>query len=118
MEKGGHVYILANRRQGALYVGVTSDLMRRMSEHRQGLTPGFTLEHGIHRLVWLEQFGEILPAIAWEKLLKKWHRDWKIRLIEEANPDWHDLAVSILGFAPMNAAYPASAGDGPRPSPG
>lgn len=75
--------------------------MRRMSEHRLGLIPGFTSEHGIRRLVWFDAFGEILPAIAREKLVKKWHRDWKIRLIETTNPDWDDLAVTMLGFDPL-----------------
>ena len=70
MNKGGFVYILANRRMGTLYTGVTSDLIRRISEHRQGLVPGFTLEHGIKRLVWMEPFSEIEPAIRREKLLK------------------------------------------------
>lgn len=87
MQKGGRVYILANRRQGTLYTGVTSDIMRRMSEHRQGLIPGFTQDHAIKRLVWLEAFGEIQPAILREKQIKKWNRQWKINLIEADNPD-------------------------------
>jgi putative endonuclease len=120
MERCGFVYMLANRKQGTLYIGVTSDLMRRMSEHRQGLIPGFTDEHGVKRLVWIEQFGEIESAISREKLLKKWHRAWKIRLIEAENPDWDDLAVALLGFEPLpaNALQKRDSGDGPRPSPG
>ena len=101
MEKGGYVYILTNRRQGTLYTGVTSDLVKRISQHRQELVPCFTNEHGIKRLVWMEAFGEIEPAIRREKLLKKWHRSWKIRLIEAENPNWDDLAVSVLGFSPL-----------------
>ena len=101
MDKGGFVYILANRKQGTLYTGVTSDLLRRMSEHRLGILPGFTRRHDIKRLVWFEQFGEILPAIAREKLIKKWHRQWKINLIEAANPHWDDLAILKLGFEPF-----------------
>ncbi len=103
MDRGGFVYILANRRQGALYIGVTSDLMRRVSEHRLGLLPGFSREHDIKRLVWMEQFADIALGIAREKQLKKWNRDWKIRLIEAGNPGWDDLAVSMLGFEALSA---------------
>ena len=78
MEKGGHVYILANRRQGTLYTGVTSDLMRRISEHRQGLVPGFTREHDVKLLIWHEAFGGIEAAIRREKQIKAWKRAWKI----------------------------------------
>jgi putative endonuclease len=98
MEKGGHVYILANRRQGTLYTGVTSDLMRRVSEHRLGVIPGFAREHGVKRLVWHEAFGDIEAAIRREKQIKAWKRAWKIELIEAMNPHWLDLAVSELGF--------------------
>ncbi len=101
METGGFVYILANRRQGALYTGVTADLMRRISEHRLGLVPGFTRKYGIKRLVWMEPFGEIVPAIAREKQIKAWNRAWKIELIEAGNPEWDDLAVRLLGFEPL-----------------
>lgn len=104
MTMGGHVYMLANRRQGAIYIGVTSDLMRRMSEHRLGLAPGFTRKYDIKRLVWSEAFGEIVPAIAREKQLKKWERAWKIDLIEQSNPDCSDLAVALLGFEPLPPA--------------
>ncbi|WP_310498695.1 GIY-YIG nuclease family protein [Sandarakinorhabdus sp.] len=114
MEKGGHVYILASRRQGTLYIGVTADLMRRVSEHRLGETPGFTRRYGANRLVWHEAHGEITSAIAREKQLKHWNRAWKIRLIETANPEWRDLAVSDLGFPP----HAALSGDGPPPSRG
>ena len=103
MEKGGHVYILANRRQGTLYTGVTSELMRRISEHRLGQIAGFTREHGIKRLVWHEAFGEIELAIRREKQIKEWRRAWKIELIEERNPHWLDLAVTELGFPVLKA---------------
>lgn len=103
MEKGSHVYILANRRQGTLYTGVTSDLMRRISEHRLGQIAGFTREHGIKRLVWHEAFGEIELAIRREKQIKEWRRAWKIELIEERNPHWLDLAVTELGFPVLKA---------------
>jgi putative endonuclease len=108
--------MLASRKLGTLYIGVTSDVMRRVSEHRQGLTPGFTTEYGVTRLVWMERFDDIELAIRREKQLKKWNRAWKIRLIEEANPDWSDLAVSMLGFPPVGPA--ATARDGPPPSRG
>ena len=88
---GGWVYILCNRRNGALYVGVTADLARRVWEHREGIGSKFCREHGITRLVHVEQSATIVEAIAREKALKRWKRDWKIRLIEESNPDWRDL---------------------------
>jgi putative endonuclease len=116
MEKGGFVYILSSRRQGTIYIGVTSDLVRRMSEHRDDLTPGFTTEYGVKRLVWMERHDDIASAIVREKQLKKWNRAWKIRLIETENPHWLDLAVSVLGFPPI--ASSVNAGDGPPPARG
>ncbi len=116
MEKGGFVYILASRKQGTLYIGVTADLVRRISQHREDLTPGFTTEYGVNRLVWMERYDDIASAIGREKQLKKSNRAWKIRLIETENPDWFDLAVSVLGFSPLPSAM--SSGDGPPPSRG
>ena len=92
---GGHVYIMANRRQGTLYVGVTADLARRVYEHQQGLVEGFTKRYGIKKLVYAEAFDRIEDAIAREKALKEWKRDWKVRLIEEHNPDWLDLSQKL-----------------------
>jgi len=86
-----YVYLLASRKHGTLYLGVTNNLVRRVYEHREGLTPGFTSRYGIKRLVWFETFADALSAIAREKETKKWRRDWEIRLIEENNPDWTDL---------------------------
>ena len=86
-----YVYILASRRHGTLYTGVTNDLIRRVQEHREGMLPGFTKRYGVVRLVYFEMFGEIGDAIAREKKLKRWRRDWKIALIEENNLDWGDL---------------------------
>jgi putative endonuclease len=83
-----------------LYVGVTSDLLARHYQHRCGEVKGFAGRYGVLRLVRFEQFGTMLDAIAREKQLKRWHRHWKINLIEADNPDWHDLAVA-LGFAPL-----------------
>ena len=89
------VYILASRRNGTLYVGVTNDVMRRAWQHRSDLVVGFTKKHGVHILVYFEVFEDVKLAIAREKRLKKWNRAWKIRLIEESNPDWHDLYPGI-----------------------
>jgi len=91
VEKGGWVYILTNKPSGVLYTGVTSDLARRMFEHQGGLTKGFTHKYNAHRLVWYERYGDITEAIAREKAIKNWKRDWKVRHIEDMNPDWRDL---------------------------
>ena len=88
-------YILASHRQGTLYTGVTSHLIQRLHQHREGLAPGFTSEYGVHRLVWFEQHATMEHAIVREKRLKKWNRAWKVELIEQANPDWRDLAVEL-----------------------
>ncbi|KQT44295.1 hypothetical protein ASG47_17220 [Devosia sp. Leaf420] len=91
------VYIMANRKRGALYTGVTNDLIRRVSEHREGLVPGFTKTHGCKVLVWFEVHEDIEVAITREKLIKKWRRDWKEELIEAQNPEWRDLWWEIIG---------------------
>ena len=92
-----HVYLLASRPHGTLYIGVTSDLIRRVHEHRTSAAPGFTAQYGIHRLVWFEAHDTAEPAIRREKQIKQWRRAWKIRLIEERNPHWADLYPGILG---------------------
>ena len=97
---GGFVYILASRKHGTLYIGCTSDLPKRVYEHREGLAPGFTRDHGVKRLVYLEAHDGIEAAILRERQLKEWRRAWKIQLIEKDNPFWDDLAVSLLGFEP------------------
>ncbi|HEX4304261.1 MAG TPA: GIY-YIG nuclease family protein [Rhizomicrobium sp.] len=86
------VYIMASARNGTLYVGVTNDIDRRAHEHRNGLADGFTKKYGVHALVWFEVHGDIREAIVREKQIKKWERAWKLRLIEEHNPSWKDLA--------------------------
>jgi len=91
---------LASHRNGTLYVGVTSDLLQRLHKHREGLLAGFSKDYGVHRLVWFEQHSTMENAIVREKRMKKWNRAWKIKLIEESNPDWRDLAVQ-LGFAAL-----------------
>jgi len=92
---GYFVYILASRHNGTLYVGVTSDVVRRVAEHREGATPGFTERYGVKRLVWYEAHDSIEAAIRREKRLKKWPRAWKVALIEETNPQWQDLWAEI-----------------------
>jgi putative endonuclease len=87
-----YVYIVASRIGGTLYVGATNDLVRRVAEHRLELVDGFTKKYGVHRLVYFEQFDDAENAIRREKRLKRWNRDWKIRLIEKFNPNWDDLA--------------------------
>lgn len=91
------IYILANRRNGFLYIGVTSDIRRRLAEHQQGLSR-HTRKYRIKRLVYLEPHDRITDALQREKRLKYWKRAWKIRLIEEANPDWSDLARTLAMF--------------------
>jgi putative endonuclease len=91
-----YVYLLASRRHGTLYLGVTNDLVRRVHEHKGKAAPGFTARYGVDRLVWYETYEEPIVAITREKELKKWRRDWKIRLIEEQNPEWRDLYPTIV----------------------
>ena len=91
------VYMMASARNGTLYIGVTSDIVRRASEHREGLVPVFTQKYKVNRLVYYEEHGDIREAIAAEKRMKKWKRLWKIRLIEKINPEWRDLYSHIRG---------------------
>lgn len=93
------LYILASRRNGTLYVGVTNDLVRRAHEHREGLVPGFTKRYGIKLLVYFEVHGDIQVAIAREKRIKRWLRRWKLELIEGGNPQWRDLWPELTGDA-------------------
>ena len=87
-----YVYIMASKRNGTLYIGMTNDIERRIAEHKSGLVPGFTQKYGVKMLVWLEEYQRINEAIRREKQLKNWHRAWKIALIEKTNPQWRDLA--------------------------
>jgi putative endonuclease len=89
------VYILASKIGGTLYIGVTSDLVRRVYEHKSKVVPGFSNKYSVDRLVYFEQFSDVESAIRREKRLKKWNRAWKIRLIEELNPNWDDLYPAI-----------------------
>ena len=90
------VYILASQRNGTLYVGVTSNLIKRVWEHKHGVVKGFTKKYSVHMLVYYELYGDMERAITREKRLKRWNRAWKLRLIEQENPDWKDLYESIL----------------------
>ena len=93
----GYVYILASRKHGTLYTGVTSDLERRVWEHREDLTPGFTKKYGVKRLVWYCEYSDIRDAIDDEKRIKKWRRKWKLELVERMNPGWSDLYETLGG---------------------
>lgn len=97
MKEAFYVYILASKRNGTLYVGVTSNLVQRIYQHKQGLVKGFTDKYKVHHLVYYEVHREAESALTREKQLKKWKRSWKIRLIEEANPYWRDLYDEIKG---------------------
>ena len=90
------VYILASKRNGTLYIGLTSDLQKRTWEHKNDLADGFTRKYGVHRLVYYELHEDMLSAITREKQIKKWNRAWKLELIEEQNPRWLDLSGGIV----------------------
>ncbi|MEL7430221.1 MAG: GIY-YIG nuclease family protein [Pseudomonadota bacterium] len=96
---GGFVYIMASRKNGTLYTGVTSDLAGRVWEHREKAFPrSFTARHGVTRLVWYQEFDDIRDAIDHEKRVKRWRRSWKLKAIENMNPDWQDLYFDIAQF--------------------
>jgi putative endonuclease len=95
MNKHFYVYILASQRNGTLYVGVTSDLVRRVWEHKQKVVEGFTAKYGVDKLVYYEVHDSAETAILLEKRIKKWNRAWKLRIIEEMNPTWRDLYEEI-----------------------
>ncbi|MDP1027377.1 GIY-YIG nuclease family protein [Sphingomonas sp. KR1UV-12] len=96
MERSGFVYIMASRVNGTIYIGVTSDLAARAYQHRNGMVEGFTRKHGCTLLVWYEVHDALDNARLRERQLKKWNRDWKLRLIEQKNPDWLDLYQSLF----------------------
>lgn len=93
---GGWVYIMTDRHRGTMYVGVTSDLVRRIVQHREGTGSDFCARYGLARLVWAEQLDSIEYAIAFEKRVKRWRREWKFALVEKANPEWEDLFDSLV----------------------
>ena len=100
MERDPCVYILASRRHGTLYTGVTSSLFQRLWQHRNRITKGFVGRYAAWRLVWFEMHGDMDNAIAREKRIKSWKRDWKVQLIEGENPEWRDRAIGF-GFEPV-----------------
>ena len=101
IERHPCVYILASQPRGTIYIGVTSDLGKRLWQHREGIAGSFTNRYRVHRLVRFEMFCAMEQAILREKQLKNWHRQWKINLIEQDNPRWDDLALG-LGFEPLD----------------
>jgi putative endonuclease len=106
----GYIYIMASRKNGTIYIGVTSDLAKRVWEHREGVVPGFTKRYGCKRLVWFEAFDDIQQARHHELQMKQWNRAWKVKRIEETNLNWIDLYPTLFDAA--------VAAPGPRPSPG
>ena len=96
MNRRGYVYIMASQKNGTLYVGVTSDLAGRLLQHRSGTGSKFVARYGVVRLVWFDEYELIIDAIAREKAIKKWPRQWKIKLIEERNPDWQDITWHLV----------------------
>lgn len=95
MDKYFAVYIMASGRNGTLYTGISSDLIKRVWEHRDGVVDGFTKQYGVKNLVWYEIYEDPVTAITREKNIKKWKRGWTLKLIEEKNPDWKDLFAEI-----------------------
>ncbi len=91
-----YVYVLAHAKRGVLYIGVTNNLERRIAEHKNATFDGFTKKYHVHNLVYFEETSDVHSAIAREKQLKNWHRDWKINLIEKTNPDWKDLSFTLF----------------------
>ncbi|WP_411288065.1 GIY-YIG nuclease family protein [Phenylobacterium sp.] len=104
------VYIVASARHGTLYVGVTNSLERRIAEHKAKDVAGFTKRYGVDRLVFFQGYGEVTEAIRFEKQLKRWRRDWKVRLIEADNPNWDDLHVQMM--TPPDVVHPVLMGPG------
>ena len=105
------VYIVTNKVRGTLYVGVTSDLEKRISQHKAKTYPGFTATYALDKLIYYEVFGDITEAIRREKRLKRWSREWKIEAIERNNPYWEDLFLDWFGNSPASAWIPAQGGD-------
>ncbi len=91
MDKRSYVYILTNKKDGVLYIGVTSNLQKRIWEHKEGIVKGFSKKYNLKMLVWYEVYDDIVEAIKREKAMKKWNREWKIKRIETMNPNWEDL---------------------------
>jgi putative endonuclease len=127
IDKTYWVYLLASGKHGTLYAGVTNSLERRIAQHKTKEIPGFTATYAIDRLVWFQGFGEVTEAIHFEKQLKRWRRDWKVRLIEQDNPNWQDLYPAMTALPPLHpdlkgietACHPGfSAAEDPQCHPG
>jgi len=99
-----YVYILTNKLNGVLYIGITNDLVRRMFEHKNKLVSGFTNKYNLVKLIYYEITDDVLSAISREKQLKNWHRKWKINLINQFNPEWHDLSEEFFRDAETSSA--------------
>jgi len=108
MDRTYYTYIMASQRNGTLYVGVTSDLIKRVYEHKNNLAEGFTSKYDVHQLVYFEQHLDVTVAIRREKRLKEWHRKWKLALIEIDNPNWRDLYFDITGSRRSDASGQAA----------
>lgn len=102
VDKQFFVYMMASGKNGTLYIGVTSDLVRRVYEHKEGLIEGFTKEYGVKNLVWYEAHENAESAFTREKQMKEWQREWKIKRIAEGNPEWRDLFEDVCGVLPMD----------------
>jgi putative endonuclease len=98
-----YVYMMASKKNGTLYTGMTNDLIKRVYEHKEGVVEGFTKKYGVKILVWYEQTNDVEAAIKREKNIQAWKREWKLRLIEEKNPSWSDLYNEIIGCQPALA---------------
>ena len=111
-----YLYILASKKNGTLYTGVTNNLVKRVYEHKENLVPGFTRKYKVHRIVYYEQFSDIYSAIAREKRIKKWKRQWKINLIESTNPDWQDLYDRLhISYDPNEITSSCHSSEGRNP---
>lgn len=113
METIGYIYMMANASNSVLYIGVTNDLARRVAEHAGGSGSLFTQKYNCHKLVYFEVFPDIEQAIAREKQLKNWKREWKNQLVESINPEWRDLGADIAGGNP-NCVIPTDFGSSPQ----
>lgn len=104
LDRQYYVYIITNKSNNVLYIGVTNDLIRRIFEHKNKLADGFTKKYNLAKLVYYEATNDIESAITREKQLKNWHRDWKMNLINQFNPEWKDLGIDLLGDAETSSA--------------
>ena len=116
MPKHPCIYILASKRNGTLYIGVTSNLIARVWQHRKHLVDGFSAKYDVTHLVWYEQHETMESAILREKRLKKWRRSWKVELVESVNPSWRDLWPDIVGLEPTSSSPPEPSSPHPGPS--